>query len=193
MNDTLRLSALAAAFVLAPASLDAQQTAPRNTEMRANSVYTELGGNIGDFSINYDRLVGKATVVRVGYGTLSDSYGSCFGIGLISACEGEVSVNLLGFTVSRLVGHRHMAELGVGGALGNVTDKNHPVFVVGETTTEKETVNTVTATIGYRWQGAGRWLVRAGYTPSYVIRGETANYSNRGFASMIGASFGLAF
>lgn len=190
MIVVLRLTAFAAGFALAAGTVAAQQAPPPQPDMRANSLYAEIGGNIGDFSLNYDRLVGKATVVRVGYGIISDSYGDCLGIGFVSACEGNVDASLVGLTVSRLFGRRHMAEIGVGGAFGTLTDKQYSFF--GETTTEKETVTTLTAAIGYRWQGAGRWLVRAGYTPSYVLRGETENYP-KGLASSIGASFGFAF
>lgn len=192
MKLVIRSTAFAAALILAAGTLGAQQAPRRHPDMRANSLYTELGGNLGDFSVNYDRLLGTATVVRIGYGNSLDSYGDCFGIGLVSACEGNVDVTLLGFMVSRLIGRRHMAELGIGGALGTLTDERSDPFI-GGSSTEKETVNTLTATIGYRWQGPGRWLVRAGYTPSYVLRGETPDYSNRGFGSSVGASFGFAF
>lgn len=192
MNAVVCRTILSAALVLAAGVLDAQESGVRGPDMRANSLYAELGGNVGDISINYDRLVGKATLVRVGFGNRLDSYGDCFGIGLVSACEGAVDVSLVGFMVSRLIGQRHMAELGFGGAFGTLTDDHSELFI-GESETEKETVNTLTATVGYRWQGSGRWLVRAGYTPSYVLRGETARYSNHGFTSSIGASFGVAF
>lgn len=192
MNAVVCRTALVATLALASGTLDAQQTAPRTPDMRSNSIYTEFGGNIGDVSVNYDRLIGAATVVRIGYGAASESYGDCVGIGLVSLCEGSVDVSLLGFTVSRLFGHRHMAELGLGGAFGKLTDHSSDPFI-GTSRTEKETVNTLTGTIGYRWQGTGRWLLRAGYTPSYFVRGETENYQKDGFVSSFGASLGFAF
>ena len=190
MNAVVCRAALVAALALASGTLDAQQTAPRTPDMRSNSIYTEIGGNIGDVSVNYDRLIGAATVVRIGYGTLSDTYGECLGIGLVSACEGSVDGSLLGVTVSRLFGRTHMAEIGVGGAFGTITDEYYPLL--GETVSEKGNVTTVTATIGYRWQGQGRVLLRAGFTPSYAVSGETENYP-KGLAYSLGASFGFAF
>ncbi|HUR91927.1 MAG TPA: hypothetical protein VMY38_04575 [Gemmatimonadaceae bacterium] len=183
-------TAFAACFFLAAGTLGAQQASARHPDMRSNSLYTEIGGNIGDFSVNYDRLIGKATLVRIGYGTLSDTYGDCFGIGLVSACEGSVNASLVGLTVGRLFGRRHMAEIGAGGAFGTVTEER--ISFIGASTSEKETVTTVTATIGYRWQGTGRMLMRAGFTPSYVVSGETENYP-KGLAYSIGASLGFAF
>lgn len=190
MKAVVRRTAIAAVLILAAGTLGAQQPAASGPDMRRNTIYTEIGGNIGDFSVNYDRLVGTSTVVRVGYGTLSDTYGDCFGIGIVSACEGSVDASLLGLMVGRLFGRRHMAEVGVGGAFGTLTDEYQSF--VGTTTSEKETVTTVTATIGYRWQGTGRVVMRAGFTPSYVVSGEAENYP-KGLGYLLGASFGLAF
>lgn len=177
--------------VALPFSAVFAQTAPSGAGIRDNALYVEGGGNMGDFSANYERLVGSATVVRLAFGQALDSYGDCFGIGFVSACEGEVDVTLGGLMVSRLVGRRHMAELGLGAAYGFLTDKSQPIF--GEATRDEDVVTTLTATLGYRFQTGGRWLARAGYTPSYGMSGETANYSKRGFSSAVGASLGIAF
>ena len=188
MRTLTQLLCLAAVL---PFSTMAGQDAPQTPGIRSNALYAEVGGNMGDISINYERLVANATVLRLAYGSAIDSYGDCFGIGFVSSCEGETDVTVAGLMVSRLIGQRHLGELGWGVAYGFLTDDSQPIL--GEGTQEKETLISLTATIGYRFQTGGRWLFRAGYTPSYGISGETANYSRRGFSSAVGLSMGIAF
>lgn len=170
----------------------AAQSPTRAPDIRRNSVYFELGGNAGDASLNYERLLSARTLARIGVGAGSASYGDCFGIGFVSACEGEVEVTLVPVMVSTLIGKTHMAEIGAGFAVGMVTDRYNSAFAeVGDVRSE-ESMSLVTATLGYRWQGSGRMLVRAGYTPSYQMSGDNPAYPN-GFYSMAGVSFGIAF
>lgn len=190
MQRIVRGTALAAALALVSAPL-AAQSATKEPLIRRNSLYVELGGNAGDGSVNYERLVGARTLVRVGVGAAGESYGACFGIGFVSACEGEVELTLIPLMVSTLIGKIHMAEIGAGFAVGRISDDYTPVFGDGSVHTE-ESMSLVTATMGYRWQGSGRMLVRAGYTPSYQMSGDHPAYRN-GFSSAGGVSLGIAF
>lgn len=189
MQCIVRGTAFAAALALFCVPATAQEPVSE-PDIRRNSLYTELGGNAGDVSVNYERLLGARTLFRVGYGTGGDSYGGCLGIGFVSACEGVVELTLVPIMVSRLIGKLHMAELGAGFAVGRITDDYTPVF--GEGSVSEESMSLVTATIGYRWQGSGRMLVRAGYTPSYQTSGDHPVYP-KGFVSTGGLSFGIAF
>lgn len=189
MQYIVRGTAFAAALALFSAPLAAQSQS-KEPGIRRNSVYVELGGNVVDGSVNYERLFGARTLARIGYGAGSESYGACFGIGLVSACEGEVELTLIPMMVSTLIGKVHMAEIGAGFAVGRITDDYTPIF--GEDIRSEESMSLVTATIGYRWQGRGRMLVRAGYTPSYQMSGDHPAYPN-GFSSAGGVSLGIAF
>ena len=190
MDSIVRRTALVALVALVSAPL-AAQSETKEPLIRRNSLYVEVGGNAGDASLNYERLLGSRTLARIGVGTGNASYGDCFGIGFISACEGVAEVTLVPMMVSTLIGKKHMAEIGAGVAIGWITDDYTPAFGTG-TVSSEESVTMVTATIGYRWQGSGRMLVRAGYTPSYQMGGDNAAYPH-GFHSMAGLSFGIAF
>lgn len=189
MQFIVRGTAFAAALALFSAPL-AAQIQSKEPGIRRNSLYLEIGGNVVDGSVNYERLLGARTLARIGYGAGIEGYGDCFGIGLVSACEGEVELTLIPVMVSTLIGKTHMAEIGAGFAVGRITDDYTPIF--GDTTRSEESVSLMTATIGYRWQGSGRMLVRAGYTPSYQMSGDNPAYRN-GFSSAGGLSLGIAF
>jgi hypothetical protein len=191
MQCIVRGTAFAAALALVSTTLPAQGPT-KEPLIRRNSLYVEVGGNAGDGSVNYERLVGPRTLVRVGYGAGSASYGMCLGMGFVSACEGEVELTLIPMMVSRLIGTTHMAELGAGVAVGRITDRYRSAFGEEGSIQSEESMSLVTATIGYRWQGSGRMLVRAGYTPSYQMSGDNPAYPN-GFFSAAGVSLGVAF
>jgi hypothetical protein len=116
-----------------------------------NTVYVELLGNAGLYSVNYDRLLSPSVSGRVG--AMFISYG-------------EVGVTLVPVMVNYLRGNNHKVELGVG-----------PVFIIasadfdGFGSLESAGVGG-TATFGYRYQPKKRGFnFRVGFTP-IVFGGE---------------------
>ena len=195
MNAIVCYSAFAASLFVVSPSLAAQQPTPHAREIRANGLYLELGGILGQGSVNYDRHLRNDVWVRVGYGDGEDEYGECRDsfIGIGEICEGNVETTMFLVMINtvRRGSERHMGEFGFGVAFGTLTDEFQPPS--GESTRTTAPATKLTATLGYRWMVANRLLMRAGYTPSYMLRGETATYRNPGFANALGLSLGVAF
>jgi|GEM_PF-1928229 len=173
----------AAAWVSAGAPL-----APRAAGAQlagANSVYAELLGNGGGYSVNYDRRLGAgAASVRVGVGSWQTTSGLFFSTS--DERQRFVTVPVL---LNMLTGTgTHHLELGGGVLLGSQTTTR------GSGASERSAIVTATGTLGYRRQRPGRgWVFRAGLTPFHGFGTEEEAYPERGFYLSGGLSVGYSF
>ena len=151
----------------------------------ANSVYAELLGNGGLYSVNFDRRLGAGGAsVRVGIASWSSDGGLFGGVG---ERQRFLTVPLL---LNALTGTgTHHLELGAGVLLGSQTVT--PPF--GGSSTRSSIVS-ATSTLGYRRQRPGRGLVfRASLTPMYGFGSEERAYPERGFFLSGGVAVGYSF
>jgi hypothetical protein len=123
-------------------------TVPSFAQRHPNSLYLEVGGSAGFYSINYDRLIGPHLGVRIGF-----SYWADLIIPGISAQIFPMSLNcLIGNGSSKF-------ELGVG-----------MTYTIGHVNwfhrKESAAVVIPNFNIGYRYQSEdGGFLFRIGFTP----------------------------
>jgi hypothetical protein len=151
----------------------------------ATSVYLELLGNGGLYSVNLDRRLGAGGMtVRAGIASWTSDGGLFAGVG---ERQRFLTVPLM---LNALTGTgTHHVELGGGVLLGSQTVT--PPF--GGPTTRSSIV-TATSTLGYRRQPPGRgWVFRAGLTPMFGFGSEEQAYPDRGFFVSAGVSAGYAF
>jgi hypothetical protein len=165
--------------LLAPAPAAAQRAG-------ANSIFAELLGNGGAYSINYDRRLGTGGAsVRVGvsqWATTGDFFG-----GVSDQRKEFLTVPVL---LNALTGGgTHHLELGAGVLLGSRTVTRSAIG-----TTDRSAIVSATGTLGYRRQRPGRgWVFRAGFTPSYGFGNEDEAYPDKGFFPSVGLSVGYSF
>ena len=142
-----------------------------------NSLYLELLGNGGLYSVNYDRMLSDNFGVRLGV--------SRFGFDAITLdqdpdADAKISVSTLTLMTNYLVGKgKHRLELGVGAMAAFASaDVDGVGGVSGKGLSG-------TGTIGYRIQPLdGGFLFRVGFTPLY---------NKDGFSTWYGISLGAAF
>jgi hypothetical protein len=153
-----------------------------------NVMYLEMGGNAGLVGINYERLVGPGTGVRVGLGF--DLYmENCHEVshiflGTTLSCDDDMVARIVLLMANQLLGSgRHKLDLGGGIALGSVW---------GEYQREPVASGHLSGTgaFGYRYE-RGAFRYRAALTPSYGHGSNAPPY--RGAYGTIGVSLGLAF
>jgi hypothetical protein len=127
---------------------------PVITQTHPNSIYLELMGNGGLYSLNYDRLFTENIGARIGF-MYFETEDFLFGT--------DIELFLIPITLNYLVGsENHKFELGIG-----------PVIVFGSAGFfgyESVSGSGVggTATIGYRYQPIdGGFLFRIGFTPYF--------------------------
>ena len=152
----------------------------------ANSVYAELLGNGGLYSVNFDRRLGAgAASVRVGVASW-ETTGGLF----VGASDERRRIITFPVLLNALTGAgTHHLEAGAGVLLGSQTVT--PGF--GGASTRSSIVN-ATGTLGYRRQRPGRgWVFRAGLTPFYGFGTEEEAYPERGFFMSGGLSVGYSF
>jgi len=160
------------------------QTPP--TPSAKTSVYLELLGNGGLFSINVERL-------------LSAKFGA--GVGLASwtiseECEQTFAECEESFLTFPLLGHvlfgrgSSKLEVGAGLLLGRRRFKS----TVGEEKDRNETIRDLTGVLGYRYQQpAGGLLFRIGLTPFLALSGGDDAYPDDGLFLSGGVSIGYSF
>ena len=152
----------------------AQETTQSNSgDFARNSIFVELLGNGGLYTLNYDHKFFDHVSARIGAEYISLT-------GSDTNVEDRVSIFLLPVMINYLVGNGNSRlELGAGAILGGV-DAN----------VDNETVNGIgggsfTGTIGYRLQPRdGGFLFRIGFTP--IV-------SSLGFYPWAGLSLGATF
>lgn len=131
---------------------------PAFSQSKPNSLYIELVGNGGLYSLNYDRLFTENFGVRIGFMYFAADWFAFFS---------DVEMVLIPATLNLLVGRgKHKFELGAG-----------PVFIsgsVGFFGSDPVSGSGVgwTGTIGYRYQqNRGGFMWRIGFTP-FIAGGE---------------------
>jgi hypothetical protein len=173
MRAVAIVPALMSTALMAPAA--AQQ--PQGPQ---NSVYFELFGNGGLFSINYERHLTERSNVRVGYG-----HWTIEGLWI----DEKTTVTTVPVGASWLLGSARRLELGVGVVTGR---RSQPVFLSDDSRTYS--FASMTGVIGYRYQPAqSGWMFRASFTPFYGFGDEDEAYPDRGFFPSLGISGGYSF
>jgi hypothetical protein len=143
------------------------------TETAKNSIYLELLGNGGLYSINYDRMFSENVGARVGLSYLSE-------FDIIFAKIEDLFIAPV--TINYLVGERN-SKLELGAGIVFISVKNSDIF--GFTKAEHNSAIRGTATFGYRYQPKdGGFVFRAGFTPVF---------GSQGFYPSGGISFGFCF
>jgi hypothetical protein len=140
-------------------------------QFKPNSLYFEIFGNGGLYSINYDRLFTPTLGARIGFMYFSAD-NSIFDIDQLI---------LVPIMLNYFVGEgSSKLELGAGIVFGSLeTD------FWGLTNESSSTAVIGTATVGYRYQPVdGGFMFRAGFTPLF---------SSGGFLASGGLSIGVAF
>ena len=144
-----------------------------------NSVYLELFGNGGMYSLNYDRELTEGVRVRVGFAgwTAQDFFGGP-----------DVSMQTIPVSLHLLRGRgRHQADIGGGIVTGRKTrDSDFPG--------DSANFMSLVGIIGYRYQRPESGFVfRAGFTPFYGLGDEDDAYPEKGFLPSVGVSLGFGF
>lgn len=147
-----------------------------------NSVYLELLGNGGLYSVNYDRKLSDHAAVRIGVGAWT-------GDDLLLGSEAKKELVTVPIGAAWLFGSgRGRLEVGAGVLVGRQS-QDIP-FEDGSTSSG---FASLTGTIGYRYQPATPGFVfRAGFTPFLGLGGDEA-YPESGFMPSIGLSGGYTF
>ncbi len=135
-----------------------------------SSVYLELLGNAGIYSVNYDRLLSPTASGRIGV--------MLFSVNGRSPNGGNVTVTLVPVMVNYLKGNNHKFEVGVGPLFAFASGKFDEIGF-------EESGVGGTATIGYRYQPQkGGFNFRVGFTPIFA---------SGGVLPLVGVSFGFGF
>lgn len=147
-----------------------------------STLYLELGGNGGLFSLNADRRVGERLVLRVGVADWTTQ-------GWTS--DRETSLTTVPITASHLFGTGSSRfELGGGLLAGRRTEEGG---FWGEPRTSGRFAS-LTGIVGYRRQPEGRgFMYRISFTPFLGISGGEHAYPVSGFFPSAGLSVGYAF
>lgn len=119
---------------------------PARPDFSRNSVYLEILGQGGIYSLNYDRLFSEYFGGRIGFSAFTSIF--------------ESSFLLVPITANYLVGSKnHHLELGAGVVFGSIDFNDSESDAKGSALIE-------TATIGYRYQPKqDGFLFRIGFTP----------------------------
>jgi hypothetical protein len=182
---------LALARSLALAALWLATARPAAAQVRArtsarNSIYAEVLGNGGLYSINYDRrLGGGGASIRVGAASFEADGGF-----LVSVPDERHRFLLAPVLLNLLTGAgTHHLELGGGVLVGSETVTRG---IGGQS--ERFSLLSATGTLGYRRQPAdGGFVFRIGLTPIYGFGTEEAAYPEKGFFLSGGLSLGVSF
>jgi hypothetical protein len=175
------------ALSLARAALLLSAATPAAAQVRArNSIYAELLGNGGLYSINYDRrLGGGGASVRVG-AAMWETEGGLF----VSVPDERHRFLLAPVLLNLLTGAgTHHLELGGGVLVGSET-----VTRGLGSPSERSALLSATGTLGYRRQPPdGGFVFRIGLTPVYGFGPEDTAYPEKGFFFSGGLSLGISF
>jgi len=137
-----------------------------------NSMYFELFGNGGLYSINYDRLFSENFGGRIGFSHISN---------LEFIFSSVDNITIIPITLNYLTSSDHKFELGAGIAVVNISGGE----IFGFKADKGASGVVGTGTIGYRYQpDSGGFLFRIGLTPFFA---------QDGFQISGGISLGAAF
>jgi hypothetical protein len=146
-----------------------------------NSIYVELLGHGGLYSVNYDYRLGDKISLRVGISIWSMS------MDMIIFQLNDVKFRSFPIMVNYLIGERsHRLELGVGLMPTYIsTGPGTFFYIINSNPSGHETILPVIATVGYRYQPEkGGIIFRAGATPILVS-------GRAGFSIGISAGYGF--
>ncbi|HUG36679.1 MAG TPA: hypothetical protein VML54_07000 [Candidatus Limnocylindrales bacterium] len=181
-TTALTIPVLLLCGALLPAGNSHGQT-PNSRAPAWNSIYLEVLGNGGLYSVNFERKVSDRIALRAGLASWSAS--SFF-------TDEERSLTVLPLLASYLQGSgNHRAEVGAGFLVGRQT-----IEAAFSNASESSTIVNLTGALGYRYQRPHGGLVfRAGFTPFYSLSpsDEDTAYPDKGFFPSVGVSFGYAF
>lgn len=144
------------------------------------SIFFELFGNGGAYSINADYRIREDYSVRFGMVTWNTS--GLFG--------GSNHLTAFPFLVNYLYGSgNHWLELGGGVLYGHYKERSD----FGETLDDYD-FTTLTGSLSYRYQRPqGGQFFKVGLTPLYPLGKEDRKYPTDGFLPWIGVSWGYSF
>ena len=158
-------------------TLSTVHTAPSRTAK--NSVFLELGGNAGIYSLNYERYLTDNLAARIGAGYFAATFTD-------DEEESEGELWLIPATVSYVgIGAgSHRLEIGGGVLIGHASETTS-TFDLDDVVTDSGTAVVGTATFGYRYAPKhGGFTFRAGFTPLF---------NQHGFLPWAGTSLGYSF
>lgn len=140
-----------------------------------NSIFLELLGNGGLYSVNYERRFKPNLYGRIGFCSFKS-------IDLLSPENGD-RITTIPVMITYFTGQRvHHFEMGGGMLFGIINEKNG-----------LNTIIDLTAFLGYRYQAPGNGiLIRIGFTP-FLSLDKTANYPDKGLFLSGGISLGYHF
>jgi len=134
---------------------------PAFSQSKPNSIYLELLGNGGFYSVNYDRQFSDDFGARIGFMYVEDFLFFT-----------DVKILLIPITLNYLIGSgNNKLELGGGPLIGFESGRDS---FLGLSEGEKSSGSRIgaTATIGYRYQKSdGGFLFRIGFTPLFTSEG----------------------
>jgi hypothetical protein len=127
-----------------------------------NSIFIELAGNGGIYSLNYDRVITEQFSVRAGFGYMSMGATASSGTTSVSAKASILAVPVVGNFL--LGSQNHKLELGAGITMFRFSgDASNSL---GNSASATGMAPAGTAVIGYRYvPGDGGFTFRAGFTP----------------------------
>ena len=144
----------------------------QEVNLSRNSIYLEILGNGGLYSINYERSFKASIIGRIGFASFSsDMYGY------------NTRITDVPLTVSYITG-KNKSHFETGGGMLLGVKKEYDV---------SNTLVDLIGFIGYRYQPAEKgFLFRIGLTPFYSLDGHV-NYPDSGFTLSGGLSLGYHF
>jgi len=144
------------------------------------TIYAELLGNGGAYSLNVDYRFKRTGSVRVGYVAWHAA-------GIFGTHEELTAMPVL---VNYLAGRgNHLLELGAGVLVGHYRSENS----LGETD-DNYGFTTLTGSVSYRYQRPeGGAFFKAGVTPFYSWAGEDKAYPEEGLFPWFGIAWGYSF
>ncbi len=147
----------------------------QDLKLSKNSIFIEIFGNGGYYSINYERSLKPNLYGRIGF----SSYRSKSILG----SENVIGITTFPVLITYFTGQKmHHFEIGGGMLLGNVNEDN-----------VSNTIIDLTAFLGYRVQSPGNgMLIRIGLTP-FLSLDNKANYPDKLLTLSGGISLGYHF
>jgi hypothetical protein len=127
-----------------------------------NSIFIELAGNGGIYSLNYDRVITEQFSIRAGFGYMSMGASASSGGATVTAKASILAVPVVGNFM--LGSANHKLELGAGITMFRFTGSGSDSL--GGSASATGMAPAGTAVIGYRYVPQdGGFTFRAGFTP----------------------------
>jgi hypothetical protein len=127
-----------------------------------NSIFLEIAGAGGFYSLNYDRVVTEQFSIRAGFGYFAAGASASSGTSSVSAKMSLLAIPVVGNFL--LGGQNHKLELGAGITMFRFSGDASNSF--GGSASATGMMPAGTAVIGYRYVPAdGGFTFRAGFTP----------------------------